>query len=789
MAVVIDLDAPGAGPGGGPEVVDLDDGDGDGGRAGAARPAPPQGPGPAGPSDRGAGTGAVTIDLAELPDSPASSAPPPGSSGRPGRRGAGGAGDSDFAVLSPGEVKSTCAQCGAEAKRLKGLGLQGCAHWLCRKCVNALRPRVREACAEPDGVAGACRALACPVTGCGSLLSFADCKRVLGPHGLQKWLQGVRDRVAGSFQARTSCPVCPGVDLTLARANGTLTTAEMRLLLRCRNRSAKGTAQALAARLAELLGGRPPSACCQQCGLLVCSACGGGAEAKDEAPHSCPSPQLALAKAIFDAFGGEEEEAVAKEKGKEAAPTQQRSAFDPLRAAFAFALGAGSGAGGGVGYGGASGRMGGAGDKKKLRDGQKRAMKEQGARDRKLEADFLRVEAEISKCGGCASAVAAACFFGSRLPQVLFGILQNDSVQDIAERKALYEATFKLCLAMVTHDDWMALLHHREEDAKGKDATEASPLLDSFKNLDQQAQTLKKRGRNVSGIADDPALVSTALRICSVAEQVAQAQKRYKRTVQRRNQGNRRAAAEGGRLEIQPIKEEYVKSLQDLRFREVRNLPANKSTFCFSAAAKKAGKNTRGANVKVRARRLVKEIAAMRTSLPLSWNSSVFVVCDEDRIDCFKAMVVPGDDTPYAHAPFLFDIFCDEQYPNKPPQVKLLTTGGGTVRFNPNLYANGKVCLSLLGTWSGPGWDPKESMILQIILSIQSMILGVADPVSTCARAPARGGWRLTRATIISTTMSPGTSKAGAASTTGWRRTSTTRASGTTRSATPSCRP
>ena len=690
-------------------------------------------------STSAAGTGAVTIDLVELPDSPASSAPPPGSSGRPGLRGKGAgadADDSDFAVLSPGELKSTCARCGAEAKRLKGLGLQGCAHWLCRKCVNALRPRVREACGEPDGVAGACRALACPVAGCGSLLSFADCKRVLGPHGLQKWLQGVHGRVAGSFQALTECPVCPGVDLTLARTNGTLTTSEMRLLLRCRNRPAKGTAQTLAARLAELLGGRRPGACCQQCGLLVCSACGGRAEAKDEAPHSCPSPQLALAKAIFDAFGGEEEEAVAKEKGKEAAPAQQRS--DPLRAAFA--LGAG---GGGVGYGGASGRMGGAGDKKKLRDGQKRAMKEQGVRDRKLEADLLRVEAEISKCGGRASAVAAACFFGSRLPQVLFGILQNDSVQDIAERKALYKATFKLCSAMVAHDDWMALLHHREEDAKGKDATEASPLLDSFKNLDQQAQTLKKRGRNVSGIADDPALVSTALRICSVAEQVAQAQKRYKRAVQRRNQGNRRAAAEGGRQEIQPIKEEYVKSLQDLRFREVRNLPANKNTFCFSAEAKKAGKNNRGVNVKVRSRRLVKEIAAMRTSLPLSWNSSVFVVCDDERIDCFKAMVVPGEDTPYAHAPFLFDIFCDEQYPNKPPQVKLLTTGGGRVRFNPNLYANGKVCLSLLGTWSGPGWDPKESTILQIILSIQSMILGVADPVSSTLRScacPGRGG-------------------------------------------------
>lgn len=34
-----------------------------------------------------------------------------------------------------------------------------------------------------------------------------------------------------------------------------------------------------------------------------------------------------------------------------------------------------------------------------------------------------------------------------------------------------------------------------------------------------------------------------------------------------------------------------------------------------------------------------------------------------------------------------------------------------------NLYNNGKVCLSLLGTWSGgqgEGWDPTASSMLQV---------------------------------------------------------------------------
>ena len=66
-------------------------------------------------------------------------------------------------------------------------------------------------------------------------------------------------------------------------------------------------------------------------------------------------------------------------------------------------------------------------------------------------------------------------------------------------------------------------------------------------------------------------------------------------------------------------------------------------------------------------------------------------------------------------------------YPATPPKVQLITTGGGRVRFNPNLYNCGKVCLSLLGTWAGPGWDPVRSTLLQVLVSIQSLIM-VGDP-------------------------------------------------------------
>lgn len=53
-------------------------------------------------------------------------------------------------------------------------------------------------------------------------------------------------------------------------------------------------------------------------------------------------------------------------------------------------------------------------------------------------------------------------------------------------------------------------------------------------------------------------------------------------------------------------------------------------------------------------------------------------------------------------------------------------TGGGSVRFNPNLYKCGKVCLSLLGTWSGArgeSWDPVASSMLQVSTRAEEVCL------------------------------------------------------------------
>jgi baculoviral IAP repeat-containing protein 6 (apollon) len=96
-------------------------------------------------------------------------------------------------------------------------------------------------------------------------------------------------------------------------------------------------------------------------------------------------------------------------------------------------------------------------------------------------------------------------------------------------------------------------------------------------------------------------------------------------------------------------------------------------------------------------------------------------------MDLMQAIITGPVDTPYSGGCFTFHIFFPDTYPNTPPLVNLETTGGGSVRFNPNLYHCGKVCLSLLGTWSGAegeNWSKETSTFLQVLVSIQSLILG-----------------------------------------------------------------
>mmetsp|Transcript_49303 Transcript_49303/g.106788 ORF Transcript_49303/g.106788 Transcript_49303/m.106788 type:complete len:320 (-) Transcript_49303:1149-2108(-) len=103
----------------------------------------------------------------------------------------------------------------------------------------------------------------------------------------------------------------------------------------------------------------------------------------------------------------------------------------------------------------------------------------------------------------------------------------------------------------------------------------------------------------------------------------------------------------------------------------------------------------------------------------------VFAQPDEADVYHWQALILGPPATPYCLGLFHFDLKFPQDYPNNPPHVTITTTGGGHVRFNPNLYATGKVCLSILGTWraehSGEQWSAVQS-VTSVLLSIQSLM-------------------------------------------------------------------
>jgi ubiquitin-protein ligase len=128
--------------------------------------------------------------------------------------------------------------------------------------------------------------------------------------------------------------------------------------------------------------------------------------------------------------------------------------------------------------------------------------------------------------------------------------------------------------------------------------------------------------------------------------------------------------------------------------------------------------------------RVVSEISSLKKNVPINWDTSVLVRIDKKQTNMIKFLITGPKDTPYHNGIFEFHAYFPQDYPNSPPQVLLNTTNGGNFRFNPNLYACGKVCLSLLGTWSGQEgekWNKDISTFLQVIVSIQSLIL-VEEP-------------------------------------------------------------
>ncbi|WOO78553.1 putative ubiquitin-conjugating enzyme E2 23 [Vanrija pseudolonga] len=121
--------------------------------------------------------------------------------------------------------------------------------------------------------------------------------------------------------------------------------------------------------------------------------------------------------------------------------------------------------------------------------------------------------------------------------------------------------------------------------------------------------------------------------------------------------------------------------------------------------------------------RIMKEHRALASSLP----DNILVRTYEDRTDLMRVLIIGPEGTPYTDAPFVFDLYLNPtKFPFEPPLVYFHSHTNGLGRCNPNLYEEGKVCLSILGTWAGDkseSWNPTKSSLLQVFVSISGLVL------------------------------------------------------------------
>lgn len=89
-------------------------------------------------------------------------------------------------------------------------------------------------------------------------------------------------------------------------------------------------------------------------------------------------------------------------------------------------------------------------------------------------------------------------------------------------------------------------------------------------------------------------------------------------------------------------------------------------------------------------KRIMLEVENLKDHLRNMTDGQIFVCFSEVSLLLWKVLFLPSSGTPYFGGCFEFHLSIPPDYPNHPPKCVFVTTGGGEVRFNPNLYHNGK---------------------------------------------------------------------------------------------------
>ena len=116
--------------------------------------------------------------------------------------------------------------------------------------------------------------------------------------------------------------------------------------------------------------------------------------------------------------------------------------------------------------------------------------------------------------------------------------------------------------------------------------------------------------------------------------------------------------------------------------------------------------------------RLIKDVKDI-IKHPLIENGIYYIHDDVDMMKGYALIIGPAD-TPYFGGYYFFELNYPLDYPHSPPKVKYCTNGN-RIRFNPNLYICGKVCISLLNTWRGDQWTSCQN-ISTVLLTLCTLL-------------------------------------------------------------------
>ena len=116
--------------------------------------------------------------------------------------------------------------------------------------------------------------------------------------------------------------------------------------------------------------------------------------------------------------------------------------------------------------------------------------------------------------------------------------------------------------------------------------------------------------------------------------------------------------------------------------------------------------------------RLLKDVKQILKN-PLTENGIYYIHDDTDMLKGYALIIGPSD-TPYFGGNYFFELNYPVDYPHSPPKVKYWTNANN-IRFNPNLYVCGKVCVSLLNTWRGDQWTSCQT-ISTVLLTLCTLL-------------------------------------------------------------------